>query len=472
MAETNALVEPETDIMALKEALYAQQQLLQQLSSDLDVEREASSTAASEALSMILRLQGEKASLKMEASQYKRMAEEKMCHAEEALAVFEDLIYQREMEIASLEFQVQAYKYRLLSMGCNDLGVCESKFPENLLMQRHDTLLGEKGLNSNVRRLNSLPQAQAQDKDSNLKTNPGERKRLAVPATDLSTSIVDESEIQEVNDSEKKSGISSAGDINSYWEQIKRLDERVKEISDCKDLGRYNSTLRRGGTWSPSLFSQASIGTVLDSTRVLNAGNGHSDQSRHHEHSQEKEAPDIAACSSCVLDIFEVPKATKISKSYDSQKMECRKLTMEGENKLGKANSTLEETFELIKEGKTDRLKTALLSSGHDRKPPKPRDGTGADSNVSVLRPSTGFVATQADFQQLSQRIERLERTRTYVKPEITVVREDELKLLKEISDQLKVIRSEMKTVKAKPSLLPDEPSLDPLQEAMIHFWL
>lgn len=102
------------------ETMRAQQELLQKITRELDAEREASSTAASEALSMILRLQGEKAALEMEASQYKRLAEEKMCHAETSLTLFEDLIYRKEMEIASLEFQVQAYRCKLLSLGCSD----------------------------------------------------------------------------------------------------------------------------------------------------------------------------------------------------------------------------------------------------------------------------------------------------------------------------------------------------------------
>ena len=72
---------PETSIATLKEALCAQQQLLQKLYAELDVEKESSATAVSEALSMILHLQGV-----MEASQYKRMTEEEICHAEENLA--------------------------------------------------------------------------------------------------------------------------------------------------------------------------------------------------------------------------------------------------------------------------------------------------------------------------------------------------------------------------------------------------
>ncbi|CAB4319249.1 unnamed protein product [Prunus armeniaca] len=158
MAEGSMPGMPETDITALTEALYAQQQLLQKLYSELDQEREASSTAADEALSMILRLQGEKSAMKMEASQYKRLAEEKICHAEEALAIFEDLIYQKEMEIASLEFQLQAYRYKLLSMGCStELGAGENVYPENLLFQRSDLGNAETGVSGTIRRINSLP---------------------------------------------------------------------------------------------------------------------------------------------------------------------------------------------------------------------------------------------------------------------------------------------------------------------------
>ncbi|KAI4335524.1 hypothetical protein L6164_014162 [Bauhinia variegata] len=136
MAEISAVSEmDESDITAMKETLRTQQQLLQKLYAELDEEREASATATSVALDMILRLQGEKAALKMEASHYKRMAEEKIEHAEKTLVVFEDLMHQKEMEIASLEFQVQAYKYKLLSME-RDLTVSEFDFLEDLLEQR------------------------------------------------------------------------------------------------------------------------------------------------------------------------------------------------------------------------------------------------------------------------------------------------------------------------------------------------
>ncbi|GFQ06690.1 hypothetical protein PHJA_002813000 [Phtheirospermum japonicum] len=122
MADDITLTSSEPDIAALKATLAAQQNLLQKLYNDLDAEREASASAASEALSVILRLQGEKAAVKMEAEQYKRLSEQKMSHVEESLAIIENIIYQKEMEISALDCQVQAYRYKLLSMGCLDFG--------------------------------------------------------------------------------------------------------------------------------------------------------------------------------------------------------------------------------------------------------------------------------------------------------------------------------------------------------------
>ncbi|XP_041996219.1 uncharacterized protein LOC121746448 [Salvia splendens] len=111
-----------SEICALKDALCDQQELLQKLYNELDAEREASASAASEALAVILRLQGEKAAVKMEAEHYKRLAEEKIWHAEESLAMVEDAVYQKEMEVAALDYLVQAYRYKLLRIGYVDHG--------------------------------------------------------------------------------------------------------------------------------------------------------------------------------------------------------------------------------------------------------------------------------------------------------------------------------------------------------------
>ncbi|RYR19863.1 hypothetical protein Ahy_B03g064762 isoform A [Arachis hypogaea] len=145
----------EADITAMKETLRAQKTLLQQVHAELDQKREASTTAASKAMDMILRLQSEKAAVKMEASHYKRMAEEKIGHAEETLEVFEELMYQKEMETTALEFQVLAYKQKLLALGV-DINISELEFPDDLLLNRSEQN-GEDDQSSSKRRLQSLP---------------------------------------------------------------------------------------------------------------------------------------------------------------------------------------------------------------------------------------------------------------------------------------------------------------------------
>ncbi|CAL9119527.1 uncharacterized protein LOC135624465 [Musa acuminata AAA Group] len=111
----------EPEVIALREALRSRSTTLEKLYGELEEEREAAASGADEALSMIVRLQEEKAAEKMKASQYKRLAEEKLRHAKESSTILKDVIFQKEMEIASLVYQVQAYKHRLLSLGLRNM---------------------------------------------------------------------------------------------------------------------------------------------------------------------------------------------------------------------------------------------------------------------------------------------------------------------------------------------------------------
>lgn len=115
-----ARVEIENECVALREALARQQQVIQELYTELEEERNASASATTEAMSMILRLQREKAEAQMEARQYKRFTEEKMAHDKQELLAFEDLLYKRDQAIQSLNFEVQAYKHRLMSFGYSE----------------------------------------------------------------------------------------------------------------------------------------------------------------------------------------------------------------------------------------------------------------------------------------------------------------------------------------------------------------
>lgn len=115
-----ARVQVEDECVSLREMVGNQQQTIQDLYTELEEERNASSSAANEAMSMILRLQREKAETLMEARQFKRFAEEKMAHDQHELLVLEDLLYKREQEIQSLTCEVQAYKHRMLSFGLTE----------------------------------------------------------------------------------------------------------------------------------------------------------------------------------------------------------------------------------------------------------------------------------------------------------------------------------------------------------------
>ncbi|KAK7268168.1 hypothetical protein RIF29_20857 [Crotalaria pallida] len=120
VAPAFARVEVENECVALREMVGSQQKTIQDLNAELEEERNSASTAANEAMSMILRLQREKAEIQMEARQFKRFAEEKMSHDQEEFLSLEDLLYKREQTIQSLTCEVQAYKHRMLSFGLTE----------------------------------------------------------------------------------------------------------------------------------------------------------------------------------------------------------------------------------------------------------------------------------------------------------------------------------------------------------------
>nr|KYP51454.1 hypothetical protein KK1_026740 [Cajanus cajan] len=319
----------ESDIIAMKETLRAQQQLLQKLYAELDEEREASATAASEAMDMILRLQGEKAAVKMEASHYKRVAEEKIGHAEATLEVFDELMYQKEMEIASLEFQVQAYRSKLLSFGF-DFNVSDFEFTDDMLLSKTDQPNGENSRASSVRR----------------STSP-------VPILDTCPKILD-NEDQEVTspsmDLPRKSIDYAHGTLDAYWNQIKSLDEKVKVFSDCKESeGEKCSTLRSRRGRSCSIFSQVNSKIASDiSERASPSG---SDKVNHGEGTQDRESAATPSSTINVHDVFEVPQTSeKHRASSELGKIRLERWSSDADNRLTKPDSVEEIKNEVNRE--------------------------------------------------------------------------------------------------------------------------
>uniref|UniRef100_A0A0D3DH33 GTD-binding domain-containing protein n=2 Tax=Brassica oleracea var. oleracea TaxID=109376 RepID=A0A0D3DH33_BRAOL len=189
---------PGAEINDLRMALYERKEVVERLQDELEAEREASATSASEAMSMILRLQGEKAELAMEAEQYKRIVEEEMSHAEMSFALLEDFIYQKEVEITALEYQVEAYRNQLLSLGYSDLNSLDDVKLQGSLSDRSQT-----------------PSPELVDD-------------LSIP--------VEKEVIEQSLDSQKSS-------LDVYWEQIKKLDEQVKELTHFRDSMQYKSSM-------------------------------------------------------------------------------------------------------------------------------------------------------------------------------------------------------------------------------------
>ncbi|KAF8006873.1 hypothetical protein BT93_K1008 [Corymbia citriodora subsp. variegata] len=112
-----ARVEIENETAALREMVCSQQKAIQDLTVELEEERNAASSAASEAMSMIMRLQRDKAEIQMDARQFKLFAEERMGHDQQEILALEDLLYKREQAIQSLTCEVQAYRHRMMSYG-------------------------------------------------------------------------------------------------------------------------------------------------------------------------------------------------------------------------------------------------------------------------------------------------------------------------------------------------------------------
>ncbi|KAI3814689.1 hypothetical protein L1987_14333 [Smallanthus sonchifolius] len=265
-------MEVEPNGKSLKDALCAQQRLLQKLYHELDVEREAAATAASEAMSLILRLQGEKAAVKMEAEKYKRLAEEKMNHAEESMETFEEIMCQKEMEIASLDYQVQAYRYKLLRLGFDDLGVHEVKFPKD---------------------------------------------RSITEDSDMIAKVVEESLRDDEHNQNFDLGIKTEGscvDISSYLEQIRELDKVVEQmVGDQYLCSTFAKTSRCSSI--PSKLNELDLAPSIQKP------------------TDEKISSD--ACSPSVCDVFEVPlQALKMRGNQDLKMRGNQDLKMRGNQSL------------------------------------------------------------------------------------------------------------------------------------------
>ncbi|XP_071742172.1 uncharacterized protein [Rutidosis leptorrhynchoides] len=399
---------------SLKEALCAQQRLLQKLYNELDVEREAAATAASEAMSMIHRLQGEKAAVKMEAEQFKRLAEEKMNHAEESMEIFEEIMCQKEMEVAALDYQVQAYRYKLLSLGYDDLD------PEKML-QRTDSL-GETSGKSIQKRL-KLP---------NLKKGPLERDRSITEDPDMIASLVEESLRDYENNQNLDMGLkvehgSSSVDISSYLEQIRELDKVVEDM-----VGeQYSST--------------SSLPSKINDVDIIKTS----------QKSIDDKVPSTSLSPS-ENDVYEVPLVDETL--YEDE----GKSIFKDDEKVKKLTSLPQSPEKLYE---IDSLNNKpVFSNEKYKKVFMPKDGSNVDCHLALVQPTTSASETEGETGVVVQNVRQ---------EPVATREEQELRLLHEINEKLNSIQNEIKGRNTRNDESPvnlDLPVIQ-LREAMMDFW-
>ncbi|MCH88379.1 hypothetical protein A2U01_0009263, partial [Trifolium medium] len=401
MAETTMMCRTRSDasVAGVADTLHAQQQLLQKLYAELDDEREASAIAAREAMDMILRLQGEKAVVDMEASQFKRMAEEKMDHAEATLEAFDELLYEKETEIASLKFQLQAYKDKLVSLGC-DLNASEFQYVHSNSSDQSSSM--------DMIRLKSMP--------------PIPFKKILTRRESLARKSERSSNSAPVSGDQEPSLLCGSGTLDSYWNKIKMLHEQVKLISDCNHTGAK----------SCSIFSHASskITCECGQTHKLNSTNS-DEVVNHGESTRDSKVFSDHRGSANVHDVLEVPQATR----KHERRIKLAKWNSVADIRLTKQDSVSEAMVESYFKHDADKKKGKATIIG------KKKERMGVDSN------------SQTEVHQKIARLQRQRTSRRY--DEITRDfelgdGEEQLRLLKDIKTELKLIQSEMRILKTK----------------------
>ncbi|KAF6144757.1 hypothetical protein GIB67_016831 [Kingdonia uniflora] len=388
---------------------------------------------------MILRLQGEKAAVKMEASQYKRMVEEKMKHSEESMVDFEGLMYQQEMEIASLQCQLQAYSYKLLSMGFSDIGI-----PGNLNFRRKESnYFGVLGGHGVVKRNKSLPSIRFTDPLVEGDVHDSESEEL-----ENSFSKHNPNTFDEIQDCESKD--FEVGDIYTYGEQVEQLQERVEVLSHDSH-SKYT-----GSDW---------VSSNLEYLEARGTFSSPSSEAENHSCLMENETSGFPCLkiedtensnqSLTVHDVFEVPKIHENGELHGLNKQELKIIFLEDEIKIESSDSISHKTLDHCVEDEFGWIKN--LS--------KQRDGVSIECNSAFLGPQPGIVISQTEVLQLQIYLEKLERERRVVKQEAFNTGDEELMLLREIHNQLNMLQSDMRRSNSKSRPPENDSSLVSLME-------
>lgn len=396
-----ARVEFENECVALREMVGNQQQTIQDLYTELEEERNAASTAANETMSMILRLQREKAEIQMEARQFKRFAEEKMEHDQQELLALEDLLYKREQVIQALTCEVQAYKHRMLSYGLTE---AEAE--------------GEKGMYSHNNMLdfeaqNEIPMFEYPPLKCNINENQG----------------AFEGDNDDVADVEKY----AFGETPRGGDHLKNFEHRIYQME------RSPSNSQLDGDFSVSK-------NILEKVIV-----GHSPRRSRHSRKYSNDSPSFRAMSR--------ENGTELngeSPRFNTSFKKTDYVSQSEESNMRKVDNASE-----VGDDMNDRVYT--IDSVHNGVPHngyaeyKAGVGIGEDNITTPRGPLNQGDVGDPEIKKLYMRLQALEADRESMRQAIVSMRTDkaQLVLLKEIAQQLcKDMSPERQVAVRKPSLL------------------
>ncbi|XP_062196790.1 uncharacterized protein LOC133899748 [Phragmites australis] len=373
-------------------------------------EREASATAASAAMSMILKLQKEKDVERMEAWQYKRIAEEKMNHTDRALEILKEVMELKELEISYLRNQMQVYKHKLLDVGINDCDIADETIASNTPLFESKTV---ENLCHNIKRNISLPTSQLNKLFADMDINRSDG------AIQSARSRLD-GDMYNLSDNE--------------WEQVSRdgkaLEPKKSLSTDMNSTEKHGEelnspsigTLQDSHPLDESSFFVASHQTDTCSDRVAQIGEDveytlQSDQLK--DSCLGTEMDEIAVHPTSEVDTLQIPERSKTA--TNSSCIESEIMTEESE--LSRRVVTIE------------RGTCTLSKFSASRK-------VGSMNNVDRhVRLSTGNYTPRAGVERTRSRLKRVQ-SKKMIELKDPRTSKEQIIMLKEVYEQLGMIES------------------------------
>ncbi|CAN1141701.1 Myosin-binding protein 3 [Linum perenne] len=136
--DKNGDSEEEFDVLALRRLVRSERQRREAAQLEVEKERMAASSAANEAMAMILRLQNEKSSLEIEANQYRRMAEQNKEYVQQVIQSLQWIIMKHESERMLLEEKLKICKQKLQNyLKRHEMDELESNL-SSIIASRHE----------------------------------------------------------------------------------------------------------------------------------------------------------------------------------------------------------------------------------------------------------------------------------------------------------------------------------------------